>query len=110
MSTSLNLLRPARKGEKERTGGRLFGPLRQVIESINDTFKGQNDEAQQQAQNGRDQPKPGLQRHAQRLECHAAGDQPKGSAYPGQVSSPVRKAEPGVGLGAHPVHPCWIAP
>jgi hypothetical protein len=41
------LLRPARKGEPERPGARLFKPLRQVIESINETFKGQ----------------PGLERH-----------------------------------------------
>jgi hypothetical protein len=39
----LNLLRPARKGELPRPGTRFFRPLRQVIESINDTFKGQLD-------------------------------------------------------------------
>ena len=33
------LLRPARKGEPERPGACLFKPLRQVIESINETFK-----------------------------------------------------------------------
>jgi hypothetical protein len=37
------LLRPARKGEPERAGAGLFKPLRQVIESINETFKGQLD-------------------------------------------------------------------
>jgi Transposase DDE domain len=37
------LLRPARKGEPERAGAALFKPLRQVIESINETFKGQLD-------------------------------------------------------------------
>ena len=37
------LLRPARKGEQERPGAHLFKPLRQVIESINETFKGQLD-------------------------------------------------------------------
>jgi hypothetical protein len=37
----IELLRPARKGEKPRTGQRFFKPLRQVIESINDTLKGQ---------------------------------------------------------------------
>jgi hypothetical protein len=36
----IRLLRPARKGEPERAGARFFKPLRQVIESINDTFKG----------------------------------------------------------------------
>lgn len=41
--TGLQLLRPARKGESERPGARLFKPLRQIIESINDTFKGQLD-------------------------------------------------------------------
>jgi hypothetical protein len=39
----LTLLRPARHGEPERPGTRFFKPLRQVIESINDTFKGQLD-------------------------------------------------------------------
>jgi hypothetical protein len=37
------LLRPARKGEPERPGAHLFKPLRQTIESINQTFKGQLD-------------------------------------------------------------------
>jgi len=40
---SVNLLRPARKGEPERAGAHLFKPLRQTIESINQTFKGQLD-------------------------------------------------------------------
>ena len=39
----LTLLRPARKGEPERAGARFFKPLRQVIESINQTFKAQLD-------------------------------------------------------------------
>lgn len=39
----IELLRPARKGEPERPGSQLFKPLRQVIESINETFKGQLD-------------------------------------------------------------------
>jgi hypothetical protein len=37
----LQLLRPARKGEPERPGAHLFKPLRQTIESINQTFKAQ---------------------------------------------------------------------
>lgn len=40
-ATGIELLRPARKGEKPRPGQRFFKPLRQIIESINDTFKGQ---------------------------------------------------------------------
>jgi hypothetical protein len=39
----LVLLRPARKGEARRAGQNLFRPLRQVIESVNWTFKGQLD-------------------------------------------------------------------
>ncbi|NBF00262.1 IS982 family transposase [Nonomuraea sp. KC401] len=39
----IHLLRPARTGEAERAGAHLFKPLRQVIESINQTFKGQLD-------------------------------------------------------------------
>jgi hypothetical protein len=40
---AVRLLRPARKGEAERPGARLFKPLRQLIESVNQTFKGQLD-------------------------------------------------------------------
>ncbi|CAL9666346.1 IS982 family transposase ISCef2 [Streptomyces sp. enrichment culture] len=36
----IQLLRPTRKGEQQRLGGSLFKPLRQVIESVNETFKG----------------------------------------------------------------------
>jgi len=39
----ITLLRPARAGETSRPGERFFKPLRQVIESINDTLKGQLD-------------------------------------------------------------------
>ncbi|WP_031165906.1 IS982 family transposase [Streptosporangium roseum] len=39
----LTLLRPAHKGEPERAGAELFKPLRQTIESINQTLKGQLD-------------------------------------------------------------------
>jgi hypothetical protein len=42
-TAGLTLLRPARKGEPERPGARFFRPLRQVIESINQTFKSQLD-------------------------------------------------------------------
>jgi hypothetical protein len=39
----VRLLRPARQGEPDPAGAYLFRPLRQVIESINQTFKGQLD-------------------------------------------------------------------
>ncbi|SFI67942.1 Transposase DDE domain-containing protein, partial [Nocardioides psychrotolerans] len=39
----IELLRPSRKGESPRPGQRFFKPLRQVIESVNATFKGQLD-------------------------------------------------------------------
>jgi Transposase DDE domain len=39
----VRLLRPARKGEPQPPGAQLFRPLRQLIESVNDTFKGQLD-------------------------------------------------------------------
>jgi hypothetical protein len=39
----LVLLRPARKGEAKRAGQQLLKPLRQVIESVNWTLKGQLD-------------------------------------------------------------------
>lgn len=34
---------PPRKGEKPKASARFFRPLRQIIESVNDTFKGQLD-------------------------------------------------------------------
>ena len=37
----IRLLRPTRKGEAKRAGSQLFKPLRQIIESVNETFKGQ---------------------------------------------------------------------
>jgi Transposase DDE domain len=37
------LLRPACKNERPRPGARLLKPLRQIIESVNDTLKGQLD-------------------------------------------------------------------
>jgi hypothetical protein len=42
-AAGIRLLRPARKGEPTRAGAHLFKPLRQIIESVNDTFKGQLD-------------------------------------------------------------------
>jgi hypothetical protein len=42
-SSGFCLLRPARRGEPARPGTRFFRPLRQVIESVNATFKGQLD-------------------------------------------------------------------
>jgi hypothetical protein len=42
-AAGLRLLRPARQGEPEPAGTRFFKPLRQVIEPVNDTFKGQLD-------------------------------------------------------------------
>src|SRR5829696_3282123 len=39
----VELLRPARKGEQARSGAPFFRPLRQTIESIFDTAKGQLD-------------------------------------------------------------------
>jgi Transposase DDE domain len=42
-SAQVTLLRPARKGEPGPAGHQYFKPLRQVIESVNDTFKGQLD-------------------------------------------------------------------
>jgi hypothetical protein len=39
----VRLWRPARKGEPKRPGGSVFKPLRQLIESVNHTFKGQLD-------------------------------------------------------------------
>jgi hypothetical protein len=39
----VTLIRPARKGERPRPGARFLKPLRQIIESVNDTLKGQLD-------------------------------------------------------------------
>ncbi len=38
-AAGVTLLRPARKGESPRPGERFFKPLRQIVESIFDTFK-----------------------------------------------------------------------
>lgn len=35
---SIELPRPARKGQAERPGARIFKPLRQIVESVNDTL------------------------------------------------------------------------
>ncbi len=40
-SQGIRLLRRSRQGEPERAGGRFFKPLRQTVESIYDTLKGQ---------------------------------------------------------------------
>ncbi|MFJ5155912.1 hypothetical protein ACIQCF_30940 [Streptomyces sp. NPDC088353] len=37
----IRLLRPTRRGAPERPGAELFKPLRQVIESVDESFKGQ---------------------------------------------------------------------
>jgi len=42
-TAGITLIRPARKGEPPRPGGPLLRPLRQTIESVNATFKGQLD-------------------------------------------------------------------
>ncbi len=42
-ATALTLLRPARKGELDRAGSSFLKPLRQTVESIFNTFKGQLD-------------------------------------------------------------------
>ena len=42
-TTGARLLRPARRGEPERAGAALFRPLRQIVESVNDTVTGQLD-------------------------------------------------------------------
>ena len=42
-SKGVTLLRPARKGEKPRAGQRFFKPLRQIVESVNNTLKAQLD-------------------------------------------------------------------
>jgi hypothetical protein len=39
----IDLLRPAHTGEKPRAGQRFFKPLRQVVESVNNTLKTQLD-------------------------------------------------------------------
>ena len=41
--SGITLLRPTRKGEATRPGEQFFKPLRQIIESVNDTLKGQLD-------------------------------------------------------------------
>ena len=42
-AAGIDLLRPTRKGEKTRAGEQFFKPLRQNVESVFDTSKGQLD-------------------------------------------------------------------
>jgi hypothetical protein len=42
-AAGIDLLRPTRKGEKTRPGEQFFKPLRQNVESVFDTYKGQLD-------------------------------------------------------------------
>lgn len=42
-AAGIDQLRPTRKGEQPRPGQEFFKPLRQIIESVNDTLKGQLD-------------------------------------------------------------------
>lgn len=62
-SAGLQLLRPARKGEAERPGASLFKPLRQTIESINQTFKGQLDLERHGGHTPRRRPRPRAAAH-----------------------------------------------
>jgi hypothetical protein len=64
----VRLLRPARKGEPQRPGTHLFKPLRQLIESVNDTFKGQLD----------------LERHGGRTPGRGRGPGPAAHPRPGR--------------------------
>ena len=43
VEAGIELLRKSRKGERPRPGAEFFKPLRQIIESVNDTLKGQLD-------------------------------------------------------------------
>jgi hypothetical protein len=80
----IRLPRRARKGEPERPGGRFFKPLRQSVESIFDTLKGQLD----LEQHGGHTPRGVLVRVQQRLlasamlEMHAIqpSESPRGVA------------------------------
>ena len=40
-AAGIELIRPARKGEAPRPGRQFLRPFRQIIESVNQTFKGQ---------------------------------------------------------------------
>jgi hypothetical protein len=42
-TAGITVFRPTRAGETTRPGERFFRPLRQIIESVNDTLKGQLD-------------------------------------------------------------------
>ena len=74
----LVLLRPARKGEARRAGQELFKPLRQVIESVNWTFKGQLDLERHggRTPGGHHRPGPGPHPRADRRDLAQRQDQP----------------------------------
>jgi len=62
----VRLLRPARRGEPDRAGAHLFKPLRQAIESINETLKGQLDLERrgEHTPHRRSRPRPATHPHA----------------------------------------------
>ncbi|MEV1004884.1 hypothetical protein [Nonomuraea sp. NPDC050202] len=75
----LHLLRPARQGEPERPGAALFKPLRQSIESINQTLKSQLD----------------LERHGGRSAvAHPHGPAPGSGFWWSRFAVPQRRSRP----------------
>ncbi len=93
------LLRPARKGEPERGGAALFKPLRQVIESINQTFKGQLDLERHGGHTpGRDRPRP-----AAHPRPHHRQSGSRGEFHPPAPTESVREDLSSYG-SCHPGH------
>ena len=77
------MLRPARKGEPDRPGARFFKPLRQIIESINDTLKGQLD---LEHHGGRTPPA------SSSASCNASSPSPPRSGTTTTPANPVKRS------------------
>jgi hypothetical protein len=71
----LTLLRPVRKGEAMRAGQNLFKPLRQVIGSVNWTFKGPGTSRRQDSR-GHPRPRPGPGPRADRRDLAQRQNRP----------------------------------
>ena len=73
----LTLLRPVRRGEARRAGQNLFKPLRQVIESVNWTFKGSlPGTPRRQDPRGHPRPRPGPGPRADRRDLAQRQNRP----------------------------------
>jgi hypothetical protein len=85
----VQLLRPARKGERERPGAHLFKPLRQTIESINQTFKAQPGPRTTRRPHPRRRARPGPAAHPGPHRSHLARPHQSTAPSPSTTTDPL---------------------